>query len=326
MGVRGLLSFLKPYGSRLTFDALCAMPPQRIGIDISYYLYKWQADKAKILDFLSKLQSAGHRILLVFDGKAEDAKQSESKRRKEVRNEELKSASAILELLNATGSDLSEEQRTFLLKVANEHERRGWQLTREIRHEVKNFLYEAKIPLMKAVGEADSLLTALAVEGNLNLVISGDMDLVVLGTPQQLVPQGDGYEFVHFHRKQILGSLRIYDDQFRTFCAMCSSEYGTASGTLDIRKAYCGIRVYGNMSKLKNAHGDWLEEWPPQNHCFFRDHAKSAPFVREDERDRLEAFLNDMPMPYYSKKRKASSCDDENVVSSLTSSETPCVS
>ena len=167
---------------------------------------------------------------------------------------------------------------------------------------------------MKAVGEAESLLTALAIEGKLNLVISGDMDLVVLGTPQQLVPQGDGLEFTHFQRTQVLGSLRLYDEQFRIFCAMCSSEYGSTTGTLDIRKAYHGIRVYGTMTALKNAHGDWLQEWPPQDHCFFRDHSKSAPFVREDERDRLQAFLTNDRMPYYSKKKTVSNCDGASSV------------
>lgn len=303
MGVRGLFSFLKQYGTKKTLDEILQEPQKkRIGIDISYYLYKWQGDIPKILEFIHKFISTGHKIILVFDGRAEDGKQAESKRRKDIRTEELKAAEIIKSVLMEPTSNLSDEQTQLLKTVQKEHEKRGWQLTREIRHAFKDILYTHKIPLLKAIGEADTLLTSLAMRKEIDFVISGDMDLLVLGTPLQYVPFEDGLQFYVFQRDVVLGSLKIYDDQFRSFCAICSTESKGASGSIpDIRTAYHGIRIFKNLENLKQKHSGWLEIWPTQDHIFFRDLHSIEKCLREDELPRYTAFLEDKPMPYYDK-------------------------
>ena len=71
MGVRGLFSFLKQRGRSCNIGTLYALPPQRIGIDISYYLYKWQGDMTRVLSLIESFKANGHQVLVVFDGKAE---------------------------------------------------------------------------------------------------------------------------------------------------------------------------------------------------------------------------------------------------------------
>ena len=71
MGVRGLQSFLKQrYSTSKSIEDLL-LPKNaklRIGIDISYYVYRWQGSSEKILQLISLLESNKHRVILCFDG------------------------------------------------------------------------------------------------------------------------------------------------------------------------------------------------------------------------------------------------------------------
>ena len=93
-----------------------------------------------MLQFLEDFTSRGCRVLLVFDGRASDAKQAETMRRRLIREEEMKSAQVIQEILKSGTMELSDEQKLHLQRVAEQHARRGWQCTREIRHDFKNTL------------------------------------------------------------------------------------------------------------------------------------------------------------------------------------------
>lgn len=141
MGVRGLFSFLRQYSIPLSFEEFLneIEPASKIGIDISFYLYKWQGNLEKITNFLTTIRNAGHRPILVFDGRASEDKQYEAARRRNVREEEIRSANAILSVLD-TNPNISESERKLLEKTAAEHMRRGWSLTKEIRHGIKKVL------------------------------------------------------------------------------------------------------------------------------------------------------------------------------------------
>ena len=114
MGVRGLQSFVKQHSLPKTIDDLLnpAFKKQAIGIDISYYIYKWQGDIERIVDFIKTLYKNNHRVILAFDGRAEDEKQWEAARRRTAREEDLKSAQNIQEVLDT--EMISDEQRLHL--------------------------------------------------------------------------------------------------------------------------------------------------------------------------------------------------------------------
>jgi len=99
MGVRGLFSFIKPYSKLVTHKSLLSGPIMRIGIDISNYIYRWQGDPLKVLEFLNPLMKYGHKCVLIFDGRAADSKADESLRRKTVRDEELEHANKLKAML-----------------------------------------------------------------------------------------------------------------------------------------------------------------------------------------------------------------------------------
>ena len=295
MGVRGLYSFIKSKGVAISLKEIQQLQkPLRIGIDISYYMYKWQASSAKVLELIENLRP--HKTILIFDGKAPQEKQQESNRRKQVREEDIVYAKVLRDSISSI--ELTEQQKSHLERTAEQLEKRGWQNTRELRHAFKNDLYKNFIPLLKSKGEADFLLVSLAAYKDIDIVISGDMDLLVLGVKYQWSPNIDGKTFRIFDRDVILNELGINDAQFRSFCAMCSSDYTKEEQRLDINHAYHGIRIYKTIDSLKDKHKDWLEEWPPEDHPYFQAPLNPTSWILDEQMAWYSAWKKDERMPY----------------------------
>ena len=298
MGVRGLQSFVKQHSICKSLDDLLnpSFKKQNIGIDISYYIYKWQGNIQKIVEFIRTLESNKHRVILAFDGRAEDGKQWEAQRRRVAREEELKSAKDIQEVLET--DNLSDEQRTHLEHRAAEHQKRGWSISRELRASIKRRFYEEKIPMIKAKSEADGLLASMCANGVLDLVISGDMDLLAMGAKSLWTPTEDGLSFREYNREHLLNKLNLGDYQFRSMCAMCFTEASSDTTIFDIRQAYQAMRLFRNLTTIKQKHPDWLKTWPDDSHIFYRSINEPTAWLREDQLPIYKAFTTCMPMPY----------------------------
>jgi 5'-3' exonuclease len=299
MGVRGLQRFVKEYSIFKSIDDLLDTKNAklRIGIDISFYIYRWQGDIEKILEFIRRLQSNKHQVLLAFDGRAEDGKIWEAQRRRENREQELKNANDIKDLLK-NSEDLTQDERISLQTRADEHEKRGWSLSKDLRLAIRQRLYEEKIPMVKAKGEADGLLAAASSCGDLDIVISGDMDLLAMGSKILWTPSDDGYNFLEFNREIILQELNLGDWQFRSLCALCFTEASEETNKINILQAYQLLKVYRNITNLKNRHPGTFKVWPEDNHIFYRSVDVVEPWLREDQINIYKAYLNYEPMPY----------------------------
>ena len=249
MGVRGLQSFVRKFSTHKTLNDLLAnsFQKQRIGIDISYYIYKWQGDIERIVEFIRTLQGNKHHIILGFDGRAEDGKQWEAQRRRTAREEEMKSAQNILTTLDSSTEEMTDEHRKYLEQKVIEHQKRGWSITRDVRTAIKKRLYEEKIPMVKAKSEADGLLASMGANGVLDIVISGDMDLLAMGAGILWTPLEDGLSFNEFNREIIMDKLSLSDYQFRSMCAMCFTEASADPTIFDIRQAYQAIRLFRSI-------------------------------------------------------------------------------
>jgi len=298
MGVKGLQSFIKSYSKSRSFDELLDKSNQklRIGIDISFYIYRWQADVEKILKFIRSLESNKHRILLAFDGRAEEGKALESQRRREAREQELQSANKIQDLLNT--ENLTEDERFLLERQIAEHQKKGWSLTKDVRRSLKERFYEEKIPMVKAKGEADGLLAAMSARGDLDIIISGDMDLLAMGAKVMWAPTEDGYYFKEYNRENLLEELNMTDWQFRSLCALCFTETCQEQNNLTIQEAYQLLKVFRSLTVLKQKYPNWLTTWPDDTHIFYRPVDTVEPWIKEDQMDIYKAFLNCEQMPY----------------------------
>jgi hypothetical protein len=299
MGVRGLQSFVRQYSVPRTLEELMEHPlrKQRIGIDISYYIYKWQGDIDRILEFIKSLYKNNHRIILAFDGRAEDGKQWEAQRRRTAREEELKSAQNIQDVLESA-DNISDEHRKELEQKVVEHQKRGWSISRDLRTNIKRRFYEEKIPMVKAKSEADGLLASMCANDVLDIVISGDMDLLAMGAKKLWTPIDDGLTFREYNRDELLERLFLGDYQFRSMCSMCFTEASADPTIFDIRQAYQAMRLFRNITTIKQKHPEWLKVWPDDSHIFYRSINNPEDWLREDQIEIYKAFINCEPMPY----------------------------
>lgn len=298
MGVRGLQSFIRQYGTEKSFADLVNSSQKhlRIGIDISYYFYRWQGDADRIVKFIRDLESNGHHVLLAFDGRAEDGKVWEAQRRRDVREQEMKTANAIQVLLDT--EVLSDDERSMLELQYADHQRKGWTLTKETRAMLKERLYGERIPIVKAKGEADGFLAAASNVGNLDIVISGDMDLLAMGAVCLWTPLEDGLQFREYNREKILEELRLDNWQFRSMCAMCFTEASQEQNKFSIQQAHQMLRVFRSLTVLKQKYPDWLTVWPDDSHIFYRSVDSIEPWIRDDQTEIYKAFLDGEEMPY----------------------------
>ena len=298
MGVRGLQNFIRQYSVPRSLEDL--LDPknqrQRIGIDISFYMYRWQGDIERILKFIKSLQENKQHVILAFDGRAEDGKMWEAQRRREAREVELQSANKILQMLET--EELSDEQRFMLERKAAEHQKRGWSLTKDVRHAIKERFYQERIPMVKAQGEADGLLASMSARGDLDIIISGDMDLLAMGARVLWTPLEDCIHYREYNRDEILQELGISDWQFRSLCAMCFTEASQEQNKFNIQQAYQMIKVFRSLTVLKQKYPDWLTVWPDDSHIFYRPVDHVEPWIREDQMNIYKAFMNYAPMPY----------------------------
>lgn len=298
MGVRGLQNFIRQYSVPRSLEDLLdpKNQKQKIGIDISFYMYRWQGDIERILKFIKSLQENKHHVILAFDGRAEDGKMWEAQRRRDAREVELQSANKILEILET--EDLSDDQRFMLERKAAEHQKRGWSLTKEVRHAIKERFYVEKIPMVKAQGEADGLLASMSARGDLDIIISGDMDLLAMGARILWTPLEDCIHYREYNRDEILQELGLTDWQFRSLCAMCFTEASQEQNNFNIQQAYQMIKVFRSLTVLKQKYPQWLTVWPDDTHIFYRPVDRVEPWIREDQLEIYKAFMNFQPMPY----------------------------
>lgn len=302
MGVKGLYSLIKRSGQHVNIHNLKG---KRIGIDISYFMYRWGTDNiTRYLNFMNLLWSNDNKVLLVFDGKPGQYKVPEVERRKVVAETAEKYAASLQESL--TSSDLTSQQKTIIEAAISINLKKASRPTKEKRQRLKKVFYEQLIPMLKSTEEADELLVALNKEGDIDIVISGDTDLLRLGVKCLWVPKDeDGYEYTELEYHKVIQTLTLTDDQFQDMCILTGSAPQIHMNThLDIRKAWSYIRLYGTLDRVARKHNKiFIGGQASLKQTLFE--VKNSVYsnsvsqwLREDEADRLEAWRNGLPMPY----------------------------
>jgi 5'-3' exonuclease len=166
--------------------------PVRIGIDAMSLIYKYKNEYKLIFPYIDNLRQKGHVITFVFDGKAPAEKADEITERREARQTASTQAATLKEQLQ--DPTLTAKERTILEFSVARLEYQGWHLSREIRHEVRDTLDAMGIKCVRATEEADTVLTDMALDGEIDVVVSTDMDFLLSGVNRLWIPSRDGFE------------------------------------------------------------------------------------------------------------------------------------
>lgn len=296
MGVKGLYTYLKAYRHDIYTTTIPTEPKLRIGFDAMSMLYKYKSAYKDMYPSLREMKSQGHTLLFVFDGKAPVEKEAEVKERREARQGASQQAIAIKEHL--TDTTITDKERTILEYSVARLEFQGWHMTREIRHEVQKELFKMGIPYVKAIGEADNVLTDLAAAGKLDVVVSTDMDFILSSITRLWIPFRKSYDgFEEILLEEVLAGEGITPAGILDAGILCGVEPLRGRVSVNSFTAFSWLRYYGSMeallkSAIKEEQLDILRD--PAVLDGVRAHFKAHPWesrIRPDHLENCKSFL-----------------------------------
>ncbi len=226
---------------------------KKIGVDILGFLYKAKAQHYSPLLYLAKMIIAfkKHDIIPVpiFDGKPPDEKRDALKQRSALRIESESKKQILMNDMEHV--QMTDEQRNVVVTALKTLELNSSYLTSDERDEAKQLFYAAGIVPLNATGEADNVLAYFSKRGELDAVISNDLDLLARGVKVLLVPEnyalpGDIDGWKEYVLSDILDKAKITYSQFVDMCVLMGCDYTVGYGSIPYKSAYWCIK-YGIM-------------------------------------------------------------------------------
>lgn len=265
MGIRGLEHFIHQRVPA-AFTAVTAAPTvETWAIDCSCIMYRARAASLQPVTVLASLivKLRGLRVepLVIFDGRPPSAKAATIELRRAqrtiIQNE-------IIELTELDSSG-NEAQITAL-------QRKIPSVSASDKDAVKQLLYAAGVLFLNATGEADDLIAALYKRGDIQAVISTDMDMLPRGIQRLIIPKtSDASTLTCVRLDRILSTLSLTYDQFVAACVLMGSDYSERrmnphQAVLAVSSSRLGIDLDSEACRqLKGDHVEWSSLLsPPQ--------------------------------------------------------------
>lgn len=251
MGIKGLFQFLSRYERRVSIVE--AVKGKSVGVDIFWFLHQSKGDLSIIYHYLIPIIQNAKEVHCVWDGPPSSDTKNIRKEREQDRQEIIQSIVQLDTFLTYQMDQLSEEDQHTLSLYVEQLRKKSWKATPEYICTVKNWLEEEGCYQYQAIAEADTLLIELEKETKLELIISNDSDLLVLGSAC-LLRMYDG-EGGLFDKKSICvkwGWTSCQWDDFMTLCRLMKEP--------DVVMAYSWISVYRELAVILKKQMEWKKE------------------------------------------------------------------
>lgn len=298
MGVKGLYTYLRAYRHDIFTQTIPVEPKLRIGFDAMSMLYKYKSEYADMYPSLKELKEKGHTLLFVFDGKTPTQKEAEVKERRDARDDATTQAATLKEQL--ASSVLTAKERQILEYSVARLEFQGWHMTRDIRHEFQKALAEMEIPFIKAIQEADDVLTDLAAANKLDVVVSSDMDFLLSGIQRLWIPFRKSYDgFEEILLPEVLEGEGIDQAALLDAGILCGVEPLRGRLAVNSSTAFTWIRHYKRIEGLiqGNVKNTQLEQLDANILETTRAHFQAHPWesrIRPDHLEKCKSFLAEL--------------------------------
>ena len=270
MGIRNLNRYLRdncPESIRCI--NMADLSGKRIAVDISIYLYKYEAENALLENMYVMLSIFRYYNIIpifIFDGKPPPEKKALLLKRKEDKQE----AQEAYDKLKKQLTSLQETRETDTDKldiIASMEQLKSQivQINKEKIEKVKTLIRAYGATYYDAPGEADELCALLVIKKKVWACLSEDMDLFVYGCTRVLRYFSlIGHTAVLYYMKGILEELNMTQTEFKENCVLSGTDYNiNADGNND--KVNLGITIK-HFKKFKadktNKTGfyDWLQD------------------------------------------------------------------
>jgi len=279
MGIKYLNRFFRnTVPSSMNFISIAELSGKKIAVDISIYLYKFASDDSLIENMYLMLSVFRHYNVIpifIFDGKPPpEKKELLIKRREDKKEAEQEFKKLQQKLVNNEDMDYEEKQEIStnmdLLK------KKFITISKQQIYIVKDLIRAYGATYYDAVGEADELCAQLVIKNKVCACLSEDMDMFVYGCSKVLRYLSLlKHTFVVYDTKNILQTLDMTQNEFRTVCVISGTDYNirtheqndknapTLDKTIKLFKKYKGLNKDKNLS---------FAEWLYQDTDYIQDY------------------------------------------------------
>lgn len=226
MGIKFLNKFLQENCDQSIWHIhLSELNGKKIAVDISIYLYKYEADETLIENIYLMLSIFRHyniTPIFIFDGKPPPEKKELLQKRKENKIEAKNEYYKLKQLLDNV--DTSEKQD--IISNMDQLKKQFVFITRDKTEKVKNLIRAYGATYYDAPGEADQLCAMLVIKKKVWACLSEDMDLFVYGCNRVLrYISLTNHTVVLYYMKGILNQLDMTQKEFREICVLSGTDY-----------------------------------------------------------------------------------------------------
>jgi len=251
MGIRGLTGWIQWAAPDTIQRHPCweQWKDKKIGIDILGFLYKAKAQKQSVFMYLARMVAAYKRCgmipIPIYDGRPPDEKREALKQRAALRlSSDDKKKILEHDLDTVPMTEIQKSVVEVELKVLNNNTS---YLTSEERDLTKQFFYACGVTFLNASGEADNVLAYFAKRGDVDAIVSNDLDLLARGVETLLVPEsyalpGDLSGWIQYSLSAILRAVDFTYEQFVDMCVLMGCDYTIGYTSLKYKSAYWAIK------------------------------------------------------------------------------------
>jgi flap endonuclease-1 len=256
---------------------------QKIGIDISLYLYKYKASLGErwieaFISMISCLRKWDIHSFFIYDGKAPIEKLAEQQRRREsmVKQgdraqllekeiDEFEATGKVGEMIKDICKKKSPPQALFVRSVPKD-QNIDIQIAKERLGELKGMMISItaqdiqlskdlfdilQVPYTTAPDEAERFAAHLCVHGIIDGVLSEDTDVLVYGTPLFLT-KIDIYKntVVELKYSEIIETMDMTSESFTDLCIMCGCDYNDNIFGYGCKKTFDLLKKHKNIEAV----------------------------------------------------------------------------
>jgi hypothetical protein len=256
MGIRNLNHYLRQNcPNSIKCINIAELSGKKIAVDISIYLYKYEAENALLENMYSMLSIFIYYNIIpifIFDGKSPPEKKALLKKRRECRElaqEEYDKLKTELELVE---DEIIEKQR--IISSMEKLKKQMVQIDNTKIEKVKALIRAYGATYFDAPGEADEVCALLVIKQKVWACLSEDMDLFVYGCSRVLRYFSlISHTVVLYHSKGIYKELKMTHTEFNEICVLSGTDYNIINTDVSLLQTLVHFKRF-KEARIKEAH------------------------------------------------------------------------
>jgi flap endonuclease-1 len=294
MGIRNLNRYLRdncPESIRCI--NISELSGKKIVVDISIYLYKYEAENALLENMYVMLSIFRYYNIIpifIFDGKPPPEKRALLQKRREDKEAAQEEYDNLKKQLESKEED---DDKQDIIAAMDQLKKQIVQINKEKIESVKALIRAYGATYYDAPGEADELCALLVIKKKVWACLSEDMDLFVYGCTRVLRYFSlIAHTVVLYYTKGIYDELNMTHKEFKEICVLSGTDYNiNANGNNDIVSLRLTIK---HFKKFKDSKEASFYNWLIQNTDYISDldllNKINNMFNLDYDHDKLEIF------------------------------------